>query len=281
MQTYGLLGYPVAHSLSPAMHNAAFGHYHIPAQYTLFEKKAEELSAFMGGLSRGDISGLNVTIPYKEKVIPFLQSISEEAALIQAVNTIKITQGRLEGFNTDGQGFLRHLSEDLGYEPRGRQIAMLGAGGAARSLAVYLARAGADSLRIYDVDKQKAESLSAHLVACFSGVTIVACGSMEELKIESCSLLINATPIGMKQSDSVPIDEHLLHKGLFVYDLIYNPHETRLLRLARQKGLQASNGLGMLLYQGMSAFEIWTGLAAPKDVMQQALVEELAKKAVN
>lgn len=268
---YGLIGYPVKHSLSTLMHNAAFAYFKINAEYKLFPLQENELEEFLKGVRGNNISGLNVTVPYKEKVIPFLNNISPEAKLIGAVNTIKISDDRLQGFNTDGEGFLRHLTLDLKFSPLEKKIALIGAGGAARAITVYLCRTKPKSLSIFDTDENKLTVLANHLKTNFPQVNIKPANSLQGLQIEKSDLLINATPIGMRETDLCLVDESLFHKDLFVYDLIYNPRETKLLKVAKAKGARVSNGLGMLLYQGMLAFEIWTGQKAPIDVMRKAL----------
>lgn len=272
-KTYGLIGYPVKHSLSPLMHNAAFSHLKMDAEYRLFEVKAQELGDFVGSLSQKNISGLNVTIPHKEKVIPLLDSISEEAKLIGAVNTIKVSDNRLEGFNTDGEGFLKHLTADLGFEAQGKDICIIGAGGASKAVSVYLSRAKPGSISFYDIDKSKSSELVDHLKENFKNVEFRISDSVEGLNIKDCSLLVNATPIGMKEADPCIVEQDLLHKDILVYDLVYNPGETKLLKIAKSKGAKVSNGLGMLLYQGAIAFQIWTGKTAPIEVMRGALEE--------
>lgn len=276
-KVYGLIGYPVGHSLSPLMHNAAFAHLKINAQYKLFPLKEGEIKVFLTSLTQNNICGLNVTVPYKEKVISFLTDVSKEAELIGAVNTIKVSDNKLEGFNTDGAGFIRHLNEDLKFNPKGKTIAIIGAGGAARAVSVFLCSIKPKMLSICDVDKEKLSVLINHLKINFKDVIINAVNSVNGLNIEKADLLVNATPIGMKETDPCLVDEKLIHKDLLAYDLIYNPAETKLLRLSKEKGARASNGLGMLLYQGMLAFEIWTGQIAPKEVMQKALLERLKR----
>ena len=273
---YGVLGYPAKHSLSPAMHNAAFRALKINAEYRIFEKKPEELGDFLKFLSQQNIHGLNITVPYKEKAIPFLDTISSEARLIGAVNTVKVSDNKLEGFNTDGEGFLRHLQEDLGFNPKGKNIAIIGAGGASRAVSVYLSKTEPDIIVIYDIDKAKALSLFGYLKENFNNIEFKLASSIEELNIQDCGLLINATPVGMKETDPCLVDKKFIHRGLLVYDLIYNPKETKLLKTAKEKGARTSNGLGMLLYQGMLSFEIWTGKKAPKEVMEKALREALS-----
>lgn len=270
---YGLIGYPVKHSFSPVMHNAAFAYLKINARYKLFPLKEEEIGNFLKNLKQNNISGLNVTVPYKEKVISLLDEISDQARLIGAVNTIKVSGDNLEGFNTDGEGFLKHLKEDLGFSPQGKNIAIIGAGGASKAVLVYLTGQSPKSICVYDVDGAKVSALINHLRDNFKNAAVRAAGFIEELNIEKCDLLMNATPIGMKESDPLLVDERFIHKDILVYDLIYNPKETKLLKLAREKGARTSNGLGMLLYQGMLAFKIWTGQNAPKEVMWKALQE--------
>jgi shikimate dehydrogenase len=274
-RTYGLVGFPVKHSLSPVMHNAAFSALKINAEYRLFELKENELECFLKSLPQQNILGLNVTIPYKEKVIPFLDSISDAAKLIGAVNTIKVLDKQLSGYNTDGEGFIKNLKDDLGFDPAGKTVAIIGAGGAARAVCVYLCKELPKSVNIYDVDKNKLGLLAGHLKDNFKSTGIEAAGSPAELNVESADMLINATPIGMKETDPLIIDENYLHKGLLVYDLIYNPGETKLLKAAKKKGCRVSNGLGMLLNQGVIAFGIWTGEIAPKGIMRKALLSAL------
>lgn len=274
---YGIIGYPVKHSLSPLMHNAAFACLKINAEYKLFEVKPEDLGVFLKSCSKENILGLNVTIPHKEQVISFLDTLSPEAKLIAAVNTIKVSGNKLEGFNTDGEGFLRHLNQDLGFNPQGKIIAILGAGGAARAVTVYLSKAKPEIIAIYDIDKTRVSSLTAHLKENFKDIELQPVESVENLNITKADLLINATPIGMKESDLCLVDEKFLHPNLLVYDLIYNPQETKLLKIARGKGSRTSNGLGMLLYQGVRSFEIWTGQKAPVEIMCQALKEGVSQ----
>jgi shikimate dehydrogenase len=274
---YGLIGYPVKHSLSPAMHNAAFRALNINAEYRLFPLREGELKSFFAQLKRNNILGLNVTVPHKEKITPFLSRISPEAELIGAVNTIKIQQNILEGFNTDGAGFLKHLTEDLRFTPTNKKVAVIGAGGAARAVCVYLSREKPESIFIYDIDKSRAEILVNHLREHFSGIEFRRVDSIEAINVNRCSLLINATPVGLKDTDPCLLNGKFIHKDLLVYDLIYNPGETKLLRLATQKGAMVSNGLGMLLHQGAAAFELWTGRSAPVEVMHNALIEAMSK----
>ncbi|MFC1804567.1 shikimate dehydrogenase [Candidatus Omnitrophota bacterium] len=274
---FGLIGDPVSHSLSPLMHNAAFAHLKIDAEYKLFPLKEQELQGFLRGLGRLDICGLNVTVPYKEKVIPLLANISEEARLIGAVNTIKVSNDRLDGFNTDGLGFLRHLKQELDFDPRDKSIAVIGAGGASRAVCVYLSKEGAAKISIFDIDKPKAQGLARHLKENFPSTEVLTVDSAQGLGLSDCALLVNASPIGMKESDPSVIKDEDIGNDLLVYDLVYNPAETKLLKAAKEKGARSVNGLGMLLHQGAAAFEIWTQEKAPLDVMRKALMEGVGK----
>lgn len=274
---YGVLGWPAKHSFSPLMHNAAFRALKIDAEYKIFEKNPQELGDFLKSLRKENIYGLNVTVPYKEDVMAFLEGISSEAELIGAVNTLKVSAKGLEGFNTDGEGFLKHLTQDLGFNPQGKVISLIGAGGGARAVSVYLSKNDPKAIAIYDMDKTKASALAGHLKDNFNNTEFKSANSIAGLDITGSGLLINATPIGMKDSDPCLVDEKFIHKGLLVYDLIYNPNETKLLKLAKQKGARISNGLGMLLYQGAFSFEHFTGRAAPVEIMRQALKEGVDK----
>ena len=274
---YGLIGKPVKHSLSPVMHNAAFKALKINAEYRLFELEADKLEHFLHSMGENNISGVNVTVPYKEKVLPFLKKISDEAKAVGAVNTIKLNQNGLEGFNTDGEGFLRDLTKNLKFNPEGKSVAIIGAGGAARAVSVYLSKAHVKKISIFDIDAKKRDILVDHLKRSFPDLEITSVGAVEGLGFNKCDLLINATPIGMKESDPCLIDQNLLRKNILVYDLIYNPVETKLLKAARQRGARASSGLGMLLCQGARSFEIWRERPAPIEAMKIALKEGVKK----
>ncbi len=272
---YGLIGYPVKHSLSPAMHNAAFSYLKINAEYKLFEKKPEEVEGFIKSLSAEGIFGLNVTIPYKEKVLSLVTLDKESFYLrqIKAINTVVREGDILKGFNTDIPGFQRHLKENI--DPVNKKVALLGAGGAARAVLYVLAKSAAKEISVYDIDKNKTRDILAMIKGLFPAIIINSVDSVEQLDIKNKDLLINATPIGMKETDNCLINEDMMHRNLFVYDLIYNPSETKLLTLAKKAGAKTSNGLKMLLYQGMLSLKHWTGLEAPQDVMWQALQKEL------
>ncbi|MHB8154681.1 MAG: shikimate dehydrogenase [Candidatus Omnitrophota bacterium] len=269
--TFGLLGYPIKHSLSPSMHNAGLRSLKIKARYKLFEVNFEKLAEFFLNIKKNNIRAFNVTIPYKEKVIPYLNSLSVGAQEIGAVNTVVVSRkGKLKGFNTDYLGFAGHLKE-LKVKPH--RVAIIGAGGAAKAVCFALAKMKVLELCIYDIDKFKSLSLFKRLSSNFTQTRFDVATRIEDLKIGQKDLLINATPVGMHPGDPCLINESWLHKGLFVYDLIYNPAETKLISLAKKYGLNCSNGLGMLLYQGVFAFKYFTGKNPPVKIMQEALLK--------
>ncbi|MFH1092880.1 MAG: shikimate dehydrogenase [Candidatus Omnitrophota bacterium] len=285
-QIYGLIGYPIKHSFSAAMHNAAFTYLGMNAAYKLFEINPQELQYFFHRIipledihgeifSYDDLQGFNVTIPHKEMVLQFLNEISPAAADIKAVNTVSVHIGsEFKGFNTDFSGFSRHITE---LDVNTHKVAIIGAGGAAKAVAYALKTKKTKEIAIYDIDKQKAESLTESVNAWDAGCMAYTVDSIEELNLYDKTLLINASPVGMGKDDPLLITEQMLHKELFVYDLIYNPAYTKLLLLAQNKGLRCRNGLKMLLYQGVLAFEHWSGIDAPLEVMFEALKGEMNK----
>lgn len=272
-KTYGLIGYPLGHSLSPKMHNAAFKALAMDAEYKLFSLAPQYFDDFLTHLDNSGISGLNVTVPYKEKIMDFVELGEDFLYLrqVKAVNTMHFSDGVWWGYNTDILGFSRNLKEN--FRPAMKKAAILGAGGAARAVAYVLAKENASEIVIYDLDSSKSISIVEMVKSIFPQTKIFAVESIERLKINYKDLLVNATPIGLKSSDPLIVDESMLHKNLFVYDLIYNPAATKLLALAEKIGARSSNGLGMLLYQGALSFEIWTGKKAPEEVMRKALLE--------
>ncbi len=273
LKIYGLIGWPLGHSLSPKMHNAAFSALGINAEYKLFPLAPPDLDGFLAKLGESGISGLNVTVPYKEKVLDFVKLDKESFYLrqIKAVNTMRFSDGIWWGFNTDIPGFARHLKEN--FNPVNKKTAILGAGGAARAVAYVLAKEGSGETAIFDIDKTKSAAIVEMVKSLFPQFKIYAVESIEKLEIKDKDLLVNATPIGLKETDPVIVKEDMLHSGLFVYDLIYNPAQTKLMALAKEKGAKVSNGLGMLLYQGMLSFKIWTGVNPSEEVMRRALLE--------
>lgn len=272
---FGVLGFPVSHSLSPAMHNAALRGIKIKAAYKKFQVSPEELSHFIKSLSKKNIRGFNVTIPHKEKIIDYLaKPLNPAVEMIGAANTVLVDKnGRLKGYNTDYLGFLRHLSE-LKVKPK--EAAVIGAGGASKAVCFALAKNGARHISIYDIDSYKSISLMRRFRDVFPECAFRAVDRIEGLELKDKDLLVNASPVGMKPQDPCLLEQEMLPKGIFVYDLIYNPAETKLLKLSKQKGLRCANGLKMLLYQGAESFNIWMKpKKAPVEVMFKALERSL------
>ncbi len=276
--TYGIIGYPVKHSLSPVMHNAAFEALDVEALYKLFPLEENELDDFFDQLRQKDspIFGLNVTVPYKEKVIAYLDSLTPFAQKVMAVNTIVITEDRkLVGYNTDGPGFIAHLHE-LGFDPRNKRIAVLGAGGSARAViaALSLIPERPASIKVYNRTPERIDELLRDLGARIDTKFVEPVMSIDDLNIELADLVINTTSVGLKEGDACLIEKELFHANMMVYDLIYNPAETMLLKIAKEQGAKTANGLGMLYYQGVLAFEHWAGIPLEdpmREIMRKAL----------
>lgn len=274
----GLIGDPVAHSMSPAMHNAAFAASGLDFIYVPFRVKKERLEEAIGGLRGLNIRGLNVTIPHKVAVIPFLDGLDELAGKIGAVNTIVNEGGRLTGHNTDAGGFLRALVES-GIEPAGQKVVILGAGGAARAIAFTLAENGASPVILNrKLEFGWAVSLAGQLEQAFN--IKVAARELTEANLEAAlrraDILVNATSVGMSpHTDETPIPRRLLKAELAVFDVVYNPRQTRLLAEAGAVGAVTISGLEMLVWQGALAFELWTGHKAPAALMREEALKAL------
>lgn len=283
--TYGLVGYPLGHSLSPVMHNTAFQELGVDAVYELFPMPQEALKEFFASLKDKDshIFGLNVTVPHKENVMPFLDSLDSFADKVGAVNTVVITDKRkLVGYNTDGPGFLTHLTE-CGFDPEGKTIAIMGAGGASRAIisVLCLVDRRPKMVRVFDTDSKRANALVSDLSARMDVSRVRIVSTMQALDIRSADLLINATPVGMKPEDPCLVDARELSAHQMVYDLVYNPAQTRLLALAQSRGARAVNGLRMLYFQGVLAFQHWAGMQLEqgvKDRMWQELESACYRK---
>lgn len=270
----GLIGYPLGHSVSPAMHNAAFREMGLDYEYVPFEINPSELSEAVNGFRALHIAGFNVTVPHKETIVPLLNEVTELARIIGAVNTVENQDGRLIGYNTDGPGFIESLSEDCGFKVKGKNAVILGGGGASRAVAVMLAETGVKSIVITDVFEDKGETLAQYINSYFEVNCLFAKPDSPALlkAIEKCQLLVNATPIGThpKVNDSPLPDKVKLNKAALVYDLVYNPAETKLLKTAKAAGCKTCSGLGMLVRQGALAFALFTGEEPPFETMWDA-----------
>jgi len=276
-----VIGDPVEHSLSPCFQNAAFQHLGLDFVYVAFTVKAEELRGAIEGVRSLGFHGLNVTMPHKISIIQYLDELDEDAERIGSVNTVLNRDGRLIGYTTDGVGALNALKNN-GVDPNGKKIVILGAGGASRSVSFALIKE-AKELVILNRTVRRAERLVCDLHRLVRKDEKVRSGGLTEenlrKELENADILINATPVGMvPNEDKMPVKEEHLHPNLVVFDLVYNPIETKLLRKAKMIGAKTIDGLSMLIYQGAASFEIWTGVKAPIHVMMKAAEEELRKR---
>ena len=267
----GVIGHPVSHSLSPAMQNAAIRALGLDYVYVPFHVLPNDLESAIRGIRALGIAGINVTIPHKERIIGYLDEISDSAKRIGSVNTVINDGGRLRGETTDGPGFVRSAEAAWGKIDGGR-VVVLGAGGSAKAVAYALADAGCEVV-IANRTVDRAIELAEGLCADFGAGRSRAVGPRgEELarEVSEAGMLVNTTSVGMHPDvDGIPLPPDLLHSGLRVYDLVYNPPETALVREALARGARAMTGISMLVYQGAISFEMWTGAPAPIEVMAQ------------
>lgn len=267
----GIIGNPVGHSLSPAMHNAAFRSLGLNWIYVPLPVESRKLGEALEGIKALGFRGVNVTVPHKEQVVRFLDSVSPHTEQIGAANTITVRDDRLLGDNTDWTGILEDL-RGTGFDPTGGKAMILGSGGSARAVAYALLTAGSE-LTIAARNATTAQGLVNDLHELFPGLTVEVLTLEEAAQIEShIDLIVNTTPLGMSpRTNASPWPEGKpLPRCRLVYDLVYNPPETLLLRQARESGLATANGLGMLVHQAAAAFSIWTGVQAPVETMREA-----------
>jgi len=277
----GIIGDPVEHSMSPVMHNAAFREIGIDYLYVPFRVKKEELGKAIEGMRALNIKGLNVTIPHKVNVLQFLDELDPLAEKIGAVNTIDNNDGVLKGYNTDATGFLQPLLE-RGIEPEGKNVVILGAGGASRAISFILADRDSHLVilnRLLELDW--ARELASRISQTFNKEVKALELNRENLieSLDKADILVNATSVGMSPNiDEIPVDSDLLRPGLVVYDIIYTPIKTRLLREAEAAGASTMGGLDMFVWQGVIAFEKWTGIKAPAELMKEEAIKVLKRQ---
>ncbi len=263
----GIFGNPIEHTLSPLMHNSAFRDLGLDMCYVPFRVSPEDLPDAVRSVRSLNLLGVNITVPHKENVIPLLDEVNEEAAFIGAVNTIVNSEGKLTGYNTDGRGFISSLSEqDILINDK--DIVIIGTGGAARAVSYYLSEK-ASKLSLFDIDQPKAEKLATDLNKIRNNIALL--GDIEN--IGKPDIIINATPLGMKPDDPLPLDPVHISSDMAVCDLVYR--NTKLLQEAARKGAKTINGSGMLLWQGVLAFELWTGVKPPVDLMRSMLLSNI------
>jgi len=273
---FGVIGHPIAHSLSPAMHTAALRALRVDGCYGAFEVPRRFLRPMLHALVLAGVEGLNVTVPLKEAVIPLLDRLDPAARAIGAVNTIVIRQRRLTGHNTDATGFQHALTEVLGSVHGGR-VLLLGAGGAARAVVWALAELKPQAIMVANRTPEKA----GRLIRWLRGRATAGCMSVGwrdsalRAAVQDADLVVNATTVGMRPGDGSPINPAWLRRGTRVYDLIYH-RDTRLVRGARRRGCVAAGGVSMLLYQGAESLRLWLHRQPPVEVMRKALRETIA-----
>lgn len=270
----GIIGHPVAHSLSPVFQSAAFAHCGLDVVYEAWDTAPAALPARVESLRANDMLGANVTVPHKETVIPLLDELGGQSARMGAVNTIVNREGRLFGFNTDGPGFVAALKNEAAFDPAGRRILLVGAGGAARGIAFALAEARAAEVAVSNRTSARAVAVANEIGRPVSAVPVDA-------PISGYDCVVNCTSVGMHggpDPDGMPVRVDAARSGCLVVDIVYAPEDTPLLKAAREAGLKTLGGLPMLVYQGALAFEHWTGIPAPVEVMFQAARGELARR---
>ncbi|UCF39446.1 MAG: shikimate dehydrogenase [Acidobacteriota bacterium] len=277
-----VIGDPVEHSLSPQIHNAAFRSAGINYAYVAFHVKRGDLKRAMEGVKSLGIRGMSVTIPHKIDIIPYLDQTDEVSGNVGSVNTVVNEQGRLLGYSTDGHGALRALEAE-GVEVGGRRVVLLGSGGAARAIAFALATVKPlPHLTILGIEDEEREQLCRDLrskTALDISSSYLADGSLEEA-LGKAEILCHATPVGMSpKSDQTVVPSHLLHSGLAVFDAVYTPFETRLLKEAKAAGAVIVPGLGMFVHQAAIQFELWTGQSAPVEIMTETVKAALGEHA--
>ena len=274
----GVIGAPIAHSLSPIIQNAALHAAGLDYVYAALPVRADALASAVRGLYDAGIAGFNVTIPFKTAIIPLMDALSEDARRIQAVNTVVVEDGRLVGYNTDVAGFLAGFAE-RGISLTEKNAVLIGAGGAARAALWGLLRSGVSSIAIGVRTTAKGVALAADFAA---DGDVRAVSFDDAAWIAACSdadIVVQTTPLGMTPhtEEMPPVDAAMIKPSAVVYDLIYTPAETRFLREARARGCETINGETMLVAQGAEAFRLWTGITPDLELMKRALREELAR----
>ena len=273
----GVIGDPVAHSKSPAMHNAAFAYFGLPAQYERWHTPLAELPDRINSLRAPHMYGANVTLPHKLAILPLLDEIDDIASQIGAANTIiRLPDGRLRGTNTDAPAFLQEITDVCQLNPNGLETVILGASGAARAAAFALAHAGAARITIINRTIERAEELLADVLYTLDSDPIMTFATPDAPDLDdvigSAKLIVNATTLGWHGNDT-PLPARFLNNQMTVYDMVYRP--TQLLADAKACGAQGYDGIGMLARQAMLAFHHWTGLTPPFELMRDALLDTM------
>lgn len=280
----GLLGYPLKHSYSPAMQNAAFQKMGLNKIYIPIEVTEENLGDVIKGMSKMNFAGFNVTIPHKINVMEYLDEIDELAKMIGAVNTVINKDGRLKGYNTDGNGFLRSFEIGTGESVKKKKILIIGSGGASRAISMTMAVNGAEKIYICNRTLDKAVELADDINKKTGSPLVAAALKYNDIEdvLQYTDIIINTTSVGMHpDTDALPIDKRLLDKRFIVCDIVYNPLKTKLLEEAEKVGCKILTGISMLVYQGAEAFKIWTGIEPTVEIMFDEINKILGKEVVN
>ena len=271
---YAVIGFPVSHSLSPVMHNAALKALGLDAEYIAVLVPKEELEAFTLD-ARKNLAGFNITVPHKNAVIPFLDEISRDAELSGSVNTVTVSDGKLSGVSTDGYGLEAALAESFRYVIRDSSVTFIGCGGVVKALTFHFALHGIRKIHLLNRTLETAEKLAATLKEEFPLLSVETASISDDEKVgtflNDSRLAVQCTSLGLKPEDPSPIRPELLPRDIFFYDTIYK--RTKLYAYAEEHGIPAASGLSMLLHQGAKSLSIWTGLEAPVEVMRKALLD--------
>jgi len=282
LDLYGIFGHPLNHTLSPVFQEAGFEKVGLLAHYLVFDFSEPVFKRTMRSLSKLRLKGFNLTVPYKQTVIPYLDWITDEARAIGAVNTVYRFGKKWYGTNTDAEGFWLSLQKEWKWKSKGKNVLILGAGGAARAVLYVLASKGVVSISVWNRTESRAQELIASFSKLFPKTNFFSTALEKKSDLSSFDLIVNTTSVGLHAKDKMLLTEKNIPSAAagkkYFVDLIYNPAETDFLKLARKKGHKTLNGLPMLLYQGARAFEIWTGKKAPVQIMRQALIQAVSHK---
>jgi len=270
---FAVIGHPIGHTLSPVMHNASMEELGFDGIYLALDIHPDELMEVLPSMAKMGFAGVNLTVPHKEIAFRGLDKLDESAKLLGAANTVEFTPDGMIGHNTDGYGFLMALEEAFGKRVEGDAVFVLGCGGAGRAVALMAAKEGAKSLVLADIDAGRVQRLEDEIKSLAPNV-VIRQALDDAMKVDlcrECDLVVQASPVGMKQDDPSLLPAAAFRAGQRAFDLIYMYPETAILTTAREAGAQIANGLGMLLHQGARAFEIWTGVKPSVPAMRESL----------
>ena len=283
-KTLAIFGYPLGHTLSPVMHNAAAQALGLPYRFTAYEVHPDRYEEAVRGAAAMGFAGFCVTIPHKVATFRLMDELSEDARLMGAVNMVTFEEGgRLKGHNTDGAGWLRSLEEETGVSPEGKRCLLLGAGGAARAIAIKLAQTGAAHVEIRNRTAEKAVALAREVKSHFQDVEIDG-GGLDALEsaAQGRDIIVNTTSLGMSGDEAreaaCPLPEEYIPPDSICADAVYNPLDTPFLKAARRKGARAVSGVGWLLHQGALGWELWTGTQMPVEHVREKMLEALQSR---